>query len=554
MVRKAASSHSTDIFMLISGKDFRLKVFFEGIVVGVGVGLVISAFRYLLEKAEDLRIYSYTATENSGWEGFAVRLIIMVLLAGIISTIIRIAPQTAGSGIVQVKGFLLGQVKLKWLRNLLGKFFGTIIAIGAGLSLGRQGPAIQMGASIGQGISRMLGRLRVEEKYLVTSGAGAGLAAAFNAPLAGVVFALEEVHKSFSPAALMSTMGAALSADFVMRQFFGTKPVLDISGIPILPQKYYLLLLGLGIFCGIIGVLFNRFLILSYKFYSKLNSLFFPKLWTPLIPLVMAAILGYYLPQVLGGGESFITSLAKHNYALSFLLVVILVKFAFTMLSAASGAPGGLFLPMLVLGALAGNIYGNIIGSTELIPNFVVFAMAALFTAVVKAPITGSILITEMTGSFQHLLPVIIVCMVAYLISDLLKTEPIYDDLYRLTVTAPEEHKKTKIKETYLGENSNLQTKEGGKEVNTAKESYKESGKTVIEEVVCSRSSLQGKKIKNIDWPPGCLIISIRRGEEEMIPRGDTTILAGDFLYILVDHVNESELQGLISELCKEKL
>lgn len=551
-----------DIFRLFSGKDFRLKIFFEGIVVGVGVGLVISAFRYLLEKAESFRTYSYSFMAEYGLKGVAVRFLILVLVAGVINIIIRKAPQTAGSGIVQVKGFLLGHVKLKWARNLLGKFFGAIIAIGAGLSLGRQGPAVQIGASIGQGVSRILGRLRVEEKYLVTSGAGAGLAAAFNAPLAGVIFALEEMHKSFSPAALMSTMGAALSADFVMRQFFGAKPVLDFSGIPVLPQKYYLLLLGLGICCGIVGVLFNKILIISYKFYRRINLSFpfIPSSWFPLAPLILAGILGYYLPQVLGGGENFITALDKQNYALRFLLILLVVKFFFTMICAASGAPGGIFLPMLVIGALVGNIYGNIFtvlyqGSSELIVNFVVFAMAAVFTAVVKAPITGSILITEMTGSFQHLLPVIIVCMVAYLVSDLLKTRSIYDDLLQLTIISSEKTDNSKGKHSSLGVSENqLSNKNNGNDNSKEHYSKKENSKTIIEEVVCSSSRLEGQRVKNTEWPHGCLIISIRRGEEEIIPRGDTRIYAGDFLYILATQEEESELRILLNNLCKEKL
>ncbi|MGI6450538.1 MAG: ClC family H(+)/Cl(-) exchange transporter [Desulfitobacteriia bacterium] len=550
-----------DFFQLISGKNFRLKIFFEGVFTGICVGLVISAFRYLLERAENFRVYSYELSAGSGLPGIIIRFAVLILVAGVISLIISKAPQTAGSGIVQVKGFLLGHVKLKWARNLIGKFLGALIAIGAGLSLGRQGPAVQMGASVGQGISRLLGRLRVEEKYLVTCGAGAGLAAAFNAPLAGVVFALEEVHKSFSPAALLSTMGAALSADFVMRQFFGAKPVLDFSGILILPQNYYLALLGLGLCCGLVGALFNKILVQTYKLYDRLRAAFpfLPSAWFPLGPLLIAGILGFFLPQVLGGGEGFILSLAEQSYVLSFLLLLLVVKFFFTMVCAASGAPGGIFLPMLVIGALVGGSYGHALAnlnqvSPELIPNFVVFAMAALFTAVVKAPITGSILITEMTGSFQHLLPVIITCMVAYLVSDLLQIRSIYDDLFQLTIIAPAKARKNRAGEEEANSPVSKPLTESGQRYPAEEISANKYAKTIIEEVVCQGSRLEGRKVRNIEWPEGCLVVSIRRGEEEIIPRGDTKMIAGDFLYILGPQAREKELRRQLGRLCREDM
>ncbi|HHV65003.1 MAG TPA: ClC family H(+)/Cl(-) exchange transporter [Peptococcaceae bacterium] len=548
-----------DIFLLLSGKNFRLKIFFEGVFTGICVGLVISAFRFLLERAENLRVYSYQLLAGTGFLGLIIRFAALVLVAGLISLIISKAPQTAGSGIVQVKGFLLGQVKLKWARNLIGKFFGTIIAIGAGLSLGRQGPSVQIGASVGQGVSRLLGRLRVEEKYLVTCGAGAGLAAAFNAPLAGVVFALEEVHKSFSPAALLSTMGAALSADFVMRQFFGPKPVLDFSGIPILPQSHFWALLGLGLCCGLVGALFNKVLVQTYKLYGRLRTAFpfLPSSWFPLAPLFIAGILGFFLPQVLGGGESFILSLAGESYLLSFLLLLLVVKFLFTMLCAASGAPGGIFLPMLVIGALVGGIFGQVLAglnqvSPDLIPNFVVFAMAALFTAVVKAPITGSILIVEMTGSFQHLLPVIITCMVAYLVSDLLRISSIYDDLLQLTIIAPAKAAKEKAGLDFGAEGTNLSLERNNQAQPGGEEQANKFAKTIIEEVVCQGSRLEGQKVKNIKWPESCLVVSIRRGEEEIIPQGNTRMLAGDFLYLFCPQAKEDEVRLKLKDLCQE--
>jgi len=597
-VNKTISSkqNMANIFRFLNSKDFRLKIFLEGIIVGLCVGVVISAFRFLLEKAERFREYSYLLAQEYGFFEIAIRFLTLAILAIVINQIMVRAPQISGSGIVQVKGSLLGQVKSKWLRNLVGKFVGTTLVIGAGLSVGRQGPSVQIGASIGQGVSRLLGRLRMEEKYLVTSGAAAGLAAAFNAPLAGVVFALEELHKNFSPAVLMSAMGSSLAADYVMRQFFGSKPIMDFSGIPVLPQKYYIYLIGLGIVCGLVGVFYNKALISSFRIFDKIRNKI-PVFWKAgilFIPLFIAGVLGYLLPQVLGGGEQLIISLSSQNYAFKALVVFVVVKFIFTIISAGSGAPGGLFLPMLVIGALIGNIYGNVLGmlfdiNSELIFDFVVFAMAAVFTAAVKAPVTGSILITEMTGSFEHLLPVIIVSMVAYVVSDILRTRSIYENIYQITLETASlnSHNSASLLKDNNKQADEIeqktweQLKQDTYNIDTAKQelTYKQikyqekdniittvrpdvnlgknkgqkiGSKIILEEVVRLSSHIEGKRIKSIDWPEGSLLVSISRGEEEIIPRGNTRIFNGDFLYVLIDQGQEREFRSFISSLCQE--
>ena len=186
--------------------SFQFKLFWEGIIVGIFSGLVISLFRFLLTKAEEWRTDLYEQLTQlpdlytAGW--FAALLVIGAVLYKL--TIYE--PMAGGSGIPQVKGVILG-VKLA----------GGVIGLGAGLSLGREGPSIQLGAVTAQGISRFWGRSRMEERYLITSGAGAGLAAAFNAPLAGVIFSLEELHRNFSAVVLLPAMTAALTATFVSR-------------------------------------------------------------------------------------------------------------------------------------------------------------------------------------------------------------------------------------------------------------------------------------------------------------------------------------------------
>jgi H+/Cl- antiporter ClcA len=243
-------------------------------------------------------------------------------------------------------------------------------------------------------------RAKLEEKYLITSGASAGLAAAFNAPLAGVMFALEEVHKNFSPLVLISALSAALSAEYVSKSFYGLKPVLNFSGITLLPLRYYYFIIILGVIIGIFGALFNKTLLATQTLYSKMKWI--PKELHIILPLLMTVIFGFYLPQVLGGGHELILSISESGkYTILFLCLLLIMKFLFTMASYGSGAPGGIFLPLLSIGALIGAIYGTALTSiwhldSSYISTFLILAMAGYFTAVVRAPITGMILITEM--------------------------------------------------------------------------------------------------------------------------------------------------------------
>lgn len=512
---------------VIHWRDFRLKIFIEGIMIGIVSGSIVVAFRFILEKAETWRAKLFPFLQAQGPLAIIIGFGILIFLAFILNILGKSEPMAGGSGIPQVKGELIGYIKMNWVKVLLVKFVGGILAIGSGLSLGREGPSVQLGAVTAKGLSRFLKRLRIEEKYLITSGASAGLAAAFNAPLAGVIFSLEELTKNFSPAVLISAMSASLTADFISQQVFGQKPVFNVSHLMLLPLNQYGYLIGLGIVTGILGALFNAALLKSLNLYDSIKL---PQAIKLMVPLIMAGILGFILPQILGGGNALVDFLVNENYGVKFLVVLWLGKFLFTMISFGSGVPGGIFLPLLVIGALTGDIYGQVITylfhfNPQYIQNFTIFAMAAYFTAIVKAPVTGSILITEMTGSFEHLLALVTVSMTAYLVSDLLRSAPIYDSLLDRLL----------------------------KRQVTSKKEFSENPKVITEISVTLSSEMNGKRIKDIQWPENCLIISIKRGDQEIIPKGKTKVLPGDFIYALTDENQVVSVKSRLMEMSQEK-
>lgn len=507
-------------------KNFRMTLVLEGILVGVFSGLIVVFYRFVLEKVEHFSTKNYSFLSNNH-TFLPLWFITLALIAFIVRCIIKKEPMTKGSGIPQVEGVLLHQLEMNWWRVIVGKFIGGFLALGAGLSLGREGPSIQLGAAAGQGVSRLLNRPKIEEKYLITGGASAGLAAAFNAPLAGVMFSLEETHKNFSPLVLVTAMSAALTADIVSKEFFGMKPILAFRQLTIIPLEYYLLLALLGVILGIFGVLFNFFLLKAQDFYAWLK-------WVPdycklLIPFILAGIIGLFYPQVLGGGSGLILSLTGSGILFKMALVLLLIKFAFTMLSYGSGAPGGIFLPMLAIGALIGYLYGNILAlyfdvNSIYIANFIVLAMAGYFTAVVRAPITGCILISEMTGSLNHLLSLTFVSIFAFVTADLLRSKPVYESLLERIL-------KNKGLNEYSGS---------------------EGTKILLEIAVQMGSLLDGKKIKEVLWPSGSLLVSIKRGNEDIIPNGNSLILAGDYLIVLVDESNAANSKKALLKMANK--
>ena len=213
-------------------RHFKLRLFLEGNIIGLFTGLLITLFRYLLERSEHLLPLLY------GWlrlhpAMIAAWFLVLAVIGWLLYRIVKLDAMTSGSGIPQIKGILLGKMDMNWARVLVLKFLGAVLGIGAGMSLGREGPSVQLGACLGQGIGRLTHRSYAEGRYLLTAGAGAGLAAAFNAPLAGVIFCLEELTKNFSPFVLMSAMAATVLSTTVTQYFFGMQPVFHMGAVPV---------------------------------------------------------------------------------------------------------------------------------------------------------------------------------------------------------------------------------------------------------------------------------------------------------------------------------
>ena len=524
-----------NVLNILSTTDgLKYKMIGYSLIVGILSGATIVLYRilgeFLLKRFEG--IYRFVSGKPLYVIGVFVLLILMSLF---VTYCVKKEPNISGSGIPQVEGIITRRIETDWKKVLIYKFVGGIMCLAAGLSVGREGPSVQMGAAIGEGISKKANQMDYEHKYLITSGASAGLAAAFNAPLAGVMFALEEVHKNFSPIVLMSAMVSAVTADVITKAFLGINPSLRFAMLNKMPIKYYWSLVILGILVGLSSYVFNSGILKTKHLYRDLPI---KKEFKIMIPFVCSGIVGMTLPVLVGGGHSLIMSMESLHISIFMMLLLFVIKYLFTFISFGSGVPGGIFFPLLAIGSIIGAIFGMIciryLGvPAEYLINFAILAMAGHFAAIVKAPITGIILIFEMTGSFEQLLPLSVVVFIALLTSDLLGVNPVYDDLLEDILSQGHEE--------YKG---------------------KENKKTLVELVVHLGSDIEGKYISEVEWPQNCLVVSIYRGEKEIIPRGNTRILEGDLLLIMVNQTESARMldyfSGMISctskKLGKEKV
>ena len=410
----------------------------EGLCVGLIGGFIVLLYRVALTFAGNWLIKILSYIKGNPFR-CAVWFLILMALAWIVGRLVKLEPMISGSGIPQVEGEVSGRLSQNWKRVLPAKFAGGFLCMLGGLSLGREGPSIQLGAMAGQGISRALGRGKREEKFLMTCGASAGLSAAFHAPLAGMMFAVEEIHKTFSIPILLPVMTASVTADYIASHILGLDPVFHFQITEYLPQNYYWLLILLGILVGVSGVFYNWGMLKAQELYHKIP--FLKETGRLLIAFLTAGVLGLVMPSVLGSGSGLIVSLTKGEMVLGMVVLTLVVKFLFSAVSFGSGAPGGIFFPLLILGALLGAVFAmtgaEFFGLDPVyINNFVLLGMTGFFTAIVRAPLTGIILLFEMSGSISQMLSLSIVSVTAYIVATLMRSEPIYDSLLKRILKA----------------------------------------------------------------------------------------------------------------------
>ena len=421
-----------------NNKNF--KLLFYALLIGIIVGLVGAIFRIILSYIEVFRVNLYENAGNSDFMSWLWPILFAITGISIALYLVRkFAPEASGSGVQEIEGALDGLRPMRWKRVLPIKFIASLFSLGSGLLLGREGPTIQLGANIGKMIKDTLGKSDIESNSLISTGAAAGLASAFNAPFAGIIFVIEEMHGQFkfnfySVAAIMIGAG---TADFIVRVLVNSEPVIEIMIFPS-PNIFGLwIFIVLGFLCSIIGYVYNKLLVKSldlFKFSFKI-----PIIYTGITVGLIIAVIGMFFPNLIGGGYDIITKGVGNSFTLSFLLFLFIARLFLSIFSYSTGVPGGIFLPMLTLGVIFGMLFGTSMQHyfPDLISHPGVYAiagMAGIFSATVRAPLTGLVLAIEMTSNYELILPLIVTTVIASVFTALLGNEPIYTTLLKRTL------------------------------------------------------------------------------------------------------------------------
>lgn len=406
---------------------------------GFATGVVGAAFHLAVDQllhwpdwlADRLGTGPLTIAAGAGLAALAVTLAFMLTR--------YLAPETAGSGVPEVEGAMEGVRDVRWRRVLPVKFAGGVLSLSSGVVGGREGPTIHIGASIGAALAEWLRLDRMDFHTLLAAGAAAGLASAFNAPLAAVLFVIEETRKQFRYTfrSYVAVIVASAASAFGMELVGGTAPQfrIDTDALPLVLLPTFMLL---GAFLGVLGLAFNKTLVMALDWRAKAFARV-PFLYAVIVGAAVGA-LSFVLPMAVGGGEALIPDMPVANLSLQALLVIAVVRFVGTMASYPVGVPAGIFSPMLTFGTTVGLIFGllvemALVHSPLAVPPligaaFAVAAMGGLFSSTIRAPLVGIVLVVELTGAFELILPLMVTCVTAHVVAQVLGGRPIYEVLF----------------------------------------------------------------------------------------------------------------------------
>ncbi len=525
---------------LKSFADNGLNLIVLSILTGVTAGVVITFYNIFIHEGEHYSVLLYSACLNNP---VFIPLLFILLFCGalLVGTLVKFVPMIRGSGIPQIEGAARGTVAFKWYVTLCSMFAASLACVFLGLSAGGEGPSLEMGGCCGQAVGVTLKRNYMARRLQVASGASAGLAVAFNAPITGMIFALEEAFRSFSAQVFICSaisVGCSLVIRNCLRTALGLSVGFAFDGFVFNSFAFsdYGYVLIATLICAVCGALTYYLVMLFRQIFKKIT--FFKKVGKYVIPFTLAGVFGLISFYAMGGGSTFINALSTNGtgiYSLESVFgaditvtiaVIVVMKLIATLVNMGCGVPCGAFIPMLAVGAGIGGALSNIFVAfgmqPELCDYLVVLCMATYFTCVVKAPITGIVMCFELTGQFANSLPVLIGVTVGYLISELFRTQPIYE----------------KLLEQFLDDE--------GYTANMKKER--------VRAVIMPNSIVDGNRVRKVIWPVNGLVVEITQADGKvLVPDGETIMHTGEQILFECETSDVNRLIEYISDLTGDK-
>jgi chloride channel protein, CIC family len=395
------------------------------LLIGALVGLSVVAFIVLTENL-GMRLYP---VGSATWRR------VLIPIGGSLAMgflLARYFPDARGSGVPQTKAALFARNGYISLRTVLGKFGCTAATLASGIPLGREGPSVQVGAGISSVLGRRLGLSQEKVKGLVPVGAAAAIAAAFNTPMAAVLFSLEEVMGDLNAPVLGSVVLASATSWVMLRVLLGNNPLFHVPQYELVHPSEFAIYAVLGVAGGFLSAAFTKLLLGMRKRFLLLPRK--TRWWHPVVGGVTVGLMGWVMPQVLGVGYGYVGDALNGNMALKLMALLVVLKLFAVTISYASGNAGGIFGPSLFLGAMLGGTIGSVAHhflpySTATPGAYALVGMGALFAGVVRAPMTSVLMIFEMTHDYAVIVPLMIANLASLFIASRLQKQPIYEAL-----------------------------------------------------------------------------------------------------------------------------
>ena len=522
--------------------DNALNLFCMSVLTGLFAGVIITLYNVLMSIGEHTaETYYGLLVENPAY----IPLLFVGLAAGaiVIGTVVRFEPMVRGSGIPQIEGAARGVIRFKWYVTLCTMFAASLACVFMGYPAGAEGPSLEMGGCCGSATGTLLKRNQMVRRMQIASGSSAGLAVAFNAPITGVVFALEEAFRSFSPQVFICSSLSVVVAlvtrnalrpalgqgvDFAFEGFLFPDAVFDASF-----AVTCLWIALAALITSLIGVGFYYAVFAVKKLFKKIT--FLKKAGKYIIPFVFAGAFGLITVYSLGGGHSLIVDLAtegtgaftnlKSVFGLSLaasLLIIALFRFITAVMTMGCGVPCGVFIPMLAIGSAIGAILSILFQQAGMDPAYsdylVIICMAAFFTCIVKAPITGIVMVFELTGQFTNFLPALIGILIGFIVGYVFRTEPIYEKNLDMFIEEEKVYEKFK--------------------------------KIRFPLTVMAHSKAVGNTIRRMVWPSNGLVVSVTSPDGTVtVPDGETVLSAGDSIIFECETDDENEIKEYLEAI-----
>ena len=501
------------------------------VVTGVFAGVIVTFYNICTGLGEE---YSRALYELVRAHPAFIPLLLVGLAAGAVAigTLVRFVPMIRGSGIPQIEGACRGKFPFNWYVTLCSMFAASLACVFLGLAAGSEGPSIEMGGCVGEGAGRLLRRNFMVRRLQIAAGASAGFAVAFNAPLTGTIFAMEEAFRSFSPQIFVSAAVAVATAVGVRA---GIRLSLGFSVGPAF-ENFVLVapdISGYGFFA--LAALVSALAAVAFYYAAGGLKKLFGRMsfWGGagkfVVPFVLSGACGLVTAFAMGGGHDFISSLTSPEgmrvfgmSAAASLALIVALRFALMTSYMACGVPCGVFVPMLAVGAGIGALLSSGFVSAGMDAAFghylIAVSMSAFFTAFVRAPVTGLFMVFELTGQFTNALPALMGVVIASLVAEICRTEPGYEN------------------------NLHAFMRDRG---------FEGRERTVrVTAVIRPGSPADGAKINRLLWPSGGLVTSLTQADgTPAVPSGGTRLRAGQTMQFECRAAVDDDVEGYIAEL-----